>query len=226
MESLLVEEANRGGLKVREGMAKFSQFIKTGEGELIIHGPVGPELLSSLKIDSGLKSFRPPHKQHAALIEISRLEFGRVIIAQFDQTLVGYVTFHPPDDFEHWVKGPKELLELGAIEVSPRFRRHGTGRRLLEVAFSDPVMERLIIFATEYYWHWDLEGTSLNIWEYREMMRNLMEHVGMTIKDTDEVEISSHPANMLMVRYGNNVPKTLMLEFEKLLIEKPDSNRR
>ncbi len=28
-------------------------------------------------------------------------------------------------------------------------------------------MEDYIIITTEYYWHWDLKGTGLKVWEYR-----------------------------------------------------------
>jgi acetoin utilization protein AcuA len=73
------------------------------------------------------------------------------------------------------------------------------------------------VLSTEYYWHWDFEGTNLEIWEYREVMKRIMEHVGMEVKDTDEEEIASHPANMLMVRVGANVDKAIVEDFEKLL---------
>ena len=202
-----------------------SQFISTADGELIIEGPVDPELIIQFEMDEGLRAFRPPKRQKQALLEISEIHDGRIIIAHLASRIMGYVTFHPPDTFERWFKGPSEIRELGAIEVSPKVRRYGVGRKLLEVAFSDPVMENFLIVATEYYWHWDLENTGLHVWEYRELMRQLMSHAGMVVKDTDDEEICAHPANMLMVRYGNNLSKDCILQFEQILFEKPDSNR-
>ena len=201
------------------------QYVTTLEGELHVHGPVSPAHLSSLKIDSGLRAFRPALRQKEALVDISSLELGRVIIAEQAQEIVGYVTFHPPDSFERWAQGPKEVLELGAIEVSPRVRVHGVARRLLEVGVADGLLENYLVVATEYFWHWDLDGTGLHVWEYRELMRRLMSHIGMIVKDTDEEEVSAHPANMLTVRYGKNLSRESIVEFEKLLFHKPDSNR-
>lgn len=201
------------------------QFIPTPDGELVIEGPVSPEVIAHYEMDEGLRAFRPPKRQKQALIEISGIPDGRIILAHLESRIMGYVTFHPPDSFERWYKGPSEVRELGAIEVSPKVRRYGVGRKLLEVAFSDPDMENFLIVATEYYWHWDLENTGLHVWEYRELMRQLMSHVGMVVKDTDDEEICAHPANMLMVRYGINLKKDCILKFEQILFQKPDSNR-
>lgn len=203
----------------------YGQTVQTPEGVMKIHGPVSPETIESLTMDPGLRAFRPPNRQKEALIEISRLELGSVVIAERETELLGYVTFHPPDSFERWSAGPKQVLELGAIEVAPKVRGFGVARRLMEVSFANPEMENFLVLATEYYWHWDLEGKGLHIWEYRELMRRLMAHVGMVVKDTDEEEIASHPANMLTVRYGSLVPREAVLAFEALLFKKPDSNR-
>lgn len=208
-----------------EGLNLISQSTQIPGGVLLVQGPVSTSILQELTLDQGLRAFRPPNRQKEALLEISRLENGRIIIARLEQNIVGYVTFHPPDSFERWSHGPQEILELGAIEVAPCVRRYGVGKKLLEVAFSDESMERCLVVATEYYWHWDLEGTGLHVWEYREVMRQLMAHIGMVVKDTDEEEIAAHPANMLTVRYGKHIPRESILAFEALLFSKPDSNR-
>ena len=195
----------------------ITRLLPTPEGELTICGVTAPEELEKMNIDLMLKAFRPAKRQKEALIEISNLPKGKVVTAQLRGEIVGYVTFHPPDEFERWSSGPKEILELGAIEVSPKVRKYGVARHMLEVACEDKVMEEYLVLATEYYWHWDMEGTGLHIWEYREMMRGLMEHVDMVVKDTDEEEISSHPANMLMVRYGSKVSSFVIGQFESML---------
>jgi len=191
--------------------------IQTQKGELLICGTTSPEVLEKLQIDFQLKSFRPAMKQKAALMEICQLQEGKLVTSQLAGELVGYVTFHPPDSFERWSIGPRQVLELGAIEVSPKVRKYGVARNMLEVAFFDTMLEDYIVLSTEYYWHWDLEGAGMNVWEYREMMRRLMEHVGLVVKDTDEEEIASHQVNMLMVRYGKKVKQCIIQEFERLL---------
>lgn len=200
-----------------EDWTNITRTIKIKEGDLVICGVTPPEILNRLNIDLTLKAFRPAKRQKEALIDISRLKYGRVVTAQLNEEIVGYVTFHPPDTFERWSAGPKDVLELGAIEVSPKVRKYGVAKTMLEVAFEDLIMEKYIVLATEYYWHWDLEETGLQIWQYREIMRRLMEHVALEVKDTDEEEITSHPANMLMVRYGRDVSASEIKEFEKLL---------
>jgi acetoin utilization protein AcuA len=193
------------------------QTFPTPKGELIVEGPVPAEVLEQLTFDDDLRAFRPPKRQKEAIIEISQLPEGRIIIARIGNTILGYVTFHPPDSFERWAKGPAELLELGAIEVSPKVRGLGVGKKLLKVAFSDPTMENYIVIATEYYWHWDLEKTGLRVWEYRELMDRLMSSAGLYIRETDDEEICAHPANMLSVRYGKNLSPSTIEHFESIL---------
>lgn len=197
-----------------------SLVFPISEGSLFIEGPVNFEQLELMELDVGLKAFRPPKKQKEALIGITFLEEGRVIIARLEQRVIGYVTFHKPNFFERWSSGPKELIELGAIEVSPFYRQFGVAKKILEVAFMNLEMEDYLVIATEYYWHWDLDGTGLLIWEYRKVMEHLFSHIGMVIKETDEEEIISHPANMLMVRYGKNVKTEAIFDFEQILFNK------
>jgi len=191
--------------------------IQIPDGDMLICGVTSPEELEEMSIDLMLKAFRPAERQKQFLMEISKLPRGKVVTAQLKGEIVGYVTFCPPDESERWSSGPEEIIELGSIEVSPKFRKHGLARQMLEVAFKDENMEKYLVLATEYYWHWDMEGMGMNIWEYREMIKRLMETVDMVLTDTDEEEISSHPANMLMVRFGNKVSPTTTRQFETML---------
>ena len=77
-----------------------------------------------------LIAFRPAEQQYKAIVEISKLPEARLIIARHDQTIVGYVTYLYPDPLERWSEGKMEnLIELGAIEVVPAFRRSSVGKR-------------------------------------------------------------------------------------------------
>ena len=87
----------------------------------------------------------------------------------------------------------------------PLFRDTGVGKSLLKVSMMDDAMEDYIIITTEYYWHWDLKGTGLNIWDYRKVMEKMMNAGGLQWYATDDPEICSHPANCLMVRIGKRV---------------------
>jgi acetoin utilization protein AcuA len=191
--------------------------LKTANGKLIIEGPISPEKLADYEFHEHLVAFRPPAQQHKALVEIAGLPEGRIIIARDRHTIVGYVTYLYPDPLERWSEGKMDnLIELGAIEVIPTFRGSGTGKNLLKVSMMDDAMEDYIIITTEYYWHWDLKGTGLNVWEYRKIMEKMMNAGGLEWYATDDPEISSHPANCLMARIGKRVEQESVQQFDRL----------
>ncbi|WP_339147286.1 MULTISPECIES: GNAT family N-acetyltransferase [unclassified Sutcliffiella] len=191
--------------------------IKTRNSRLIIEGPVTPEKLASYEFHKDLVAFRPPEQQRKALIEIAGLPEGRIIIARTQDTIVGYVTYLYPDPMERWSEGKMEnLIELGAIEVVPEVRGSSVGKSLLQVSMMDEMMENYIVITTEYYWHWDLKGTGLNVWEYRKIMEKMMNAGGLEYYATDDPEISSHPANCLMARIGKNIDQESVQKFDQL----------
>lgn len=191
--------------------------LNTANGELIIEGPVSVDLLKTYDFHHDLVAFRPPEQQRKALIEIAELPEGRIIIARFRDTIVGYATYLYPDPLERWSEGKmNNLIELGAIEVIPAFRGTGTGKSILRVSMMDDAMEDYIVITTEYYWHWDLKGTGLNVWEYRKIMEKMMNAGGLVWFATDDPEISSHPANCLMARIGKRVCTDSIQQFDKL----------
>ncbi|MFS0689150.1 GNAT family N-acetyltransferase [Sporosarcina sp. 179-K 8C2 HS] len=191
--------------------------VKHKNGNLVIEGPIPGNELANLEFHEDLIAFRPPEQQHKALIEIADLPEGRIIIVRDMNQVVGYVTYLYPDPLERWSKGKMEnLIELGAIEVIPKYRGGGVGKALLEVSMMDDAMEDYIIITTEYYWHWDLKGTKLNVWEYRKVMEKMMNAGGLEYYATDDPEISSHPANCLMARIGKRVDQESVQQFDSL----------
>lgn len=191
--------------------------LKTKHGHLIIEGPISSADLARYDFHDDLVAFRPPSQQHKAIIEIAKLPEGRILIARDNMTIVGYVTFLYPDPLERWSKGQmSNLIELGAIEVIPKFRGTGVGKSLLHVSMMDDAMEDYITITTEYYWHWDLKGTGLNVWEYRKVMEKMMNAGGLEYFATDDPEISSHPANCLMAKIGARIDNESIQRFDQL----------
>jgi len=192
-------------------------FIKRLNKEITIEGPVPAAELLKMELDNTLDAFRNPKEQHAALVEIADLPEGRIIVARVDQLIVGYVTFHYPDPLERWSEANMDdLIELGAIEVSDHYRNCGLGKLMIRLAFSEGQLDNVIVYTTEYYWHWDLEGSKLSIWDYRKMMEKLMQTVDMIWYATDDPEICAHPANCLMVKIGPLVPLTSVEKFDRI----------
>jgi acetoin utilization protein AcuA len=191
--------------------------LKTPQGNIFIEGPVLAEKLAEFDFHEDLVAFRPASQQHQALVEIAQLPEGRILIARDRNMVVGYVTYLYPDPLERWSEGNIEnLIELGAIEVIPQFRGCGVGKNLLIVSMMDDAMEDYIIITTEYYWHWDLKGTGLNVWDYRKIMEKMMNAGGLTWFATDDPEISSHPANCLMARIGKRIQPESIQQFDQL----------
>ncbi|WP_188206444.1 GNAT family N-acetyltransferase [Alkalibacillus aidingensis] len=184
---------------------------------VIVEGPISSEELESYYFDQHLTAFRPPQKQFEAVKSIADFEEGRIIIARDQDKIVGYATYLHPDPLERWshIK-MDDLIELGAIEVSNDYRGMKVGSTILEVSMMDKQMENYIIITTEYYWHWDMKSTGLNVWEYRKIMEKMMGKGGLKPMSTDDPEIVSHPANCLLVRIGDHVPKSSIEKFDSM----------
>jgi acetoin utilization protein AcuA len=210
-------ETNLGGVKMKHKKTYNCVALKTAHGTITVEGPVSSETLESLYFHEDLKAFRPAHEQKKAVTEIARLDEGRIIIARNKDTVIGYVTYVYPDPLERWSEGKMDnLLELGAIEVIPDYRNFKVGKTLLRVSMMDDAMEDYIIITTEYYWHWDLKGTKLSVWDYRKVMEKMMNAGGLEYMATDDPEISSHPANCLMVRIGKRIELESIQQFDRL----------
>ena len=185
-------------------------------GEYRLEGPVVSKSLEGLKINRKLTNFRPAEEQKKALISISKLPEGMIYVARAGREIIGYVTFHCPDEYFRWSKHPK-VLELGGIEISPDWRKKGIAEALLKEAFRNPVMEDYIVVTLEFCWHWDLKGSSLEIYEYQKMLEKLFGMVSLKRRATDDPDITENPANVLMVRYGKNVGAKDISLFEDML---------
>lgn len=193
------------------------RVVTTRHGPVTVYGPAATETLSGLRPDPQLSSFRPPQKQKEALLALAVADDAAVFLATRDDLLVGYCTFHPPDPIT--IFGAARLpfvLEMGAIEVSPAWRFEGIGRALLELAFANDGLEDYIVISCEYWWHWDLQGLGMEVWQYRNMLEDVMRRVGLLPRPTGDPEISSHPANMLTVRIGSRVPEDQITAFERV----------
>ena len=191
--------------------------METRHGLVVIEGPVSPEKLSQYTLHENLTSFRPPAQQKKAIVEIAQLEEGRIVIIRKEKMVLGYATYLYPDPLERWAEDKIDnMIELGGIEVTPSYRSGGVGKKLLEVSFMGDEMEDYLVITTEYYWHWDLKGSGLNVWEYRKMMERLMSSVGFEPFATDDPEITSHPANCLMARIGKRVDEDTLERFDRL----------
>ncbi|AKG74297.1 GNAT family N-acetyltransferase [Salinicoccus halodurans] len=202
---------------MRHKKTYYKEEYDVGDQSFVIEGPLTGEELNQYSYDGGLDAFRPPREQFEAIMEIADLEEGRIIIARKNDHIIGYVTFLHPDPLERWSDGNLPyIMELGAVEVSFEYRSFGLGRRMLQLSMSDDFMENYIIITTEYYWHWDLKNSGLDVYEYKNLMIRLMASSGFEVFQTNDPEITGHPANTLMARIGKNITDDQMMEFDKI----------
>ena len=195
----------------------YQRKLETPIGTITIEGPVERTILETYTFDEALDAFRRPQQQFIAIQEIAELDEGRIIIARINDHIIGYTTYLYPDPLERWSMDNLEyLLELGAIEISNQYRSIGIGKNMLEVAMLDDQVEDYIIITTEYYWHWDLKNTGLNVFEYKKMMQKMMAAGGMEVFSTNDPEITSHPANCLMARIGKRITNEQIEAFDKI----------
>ncbi|KJS14593.1 MAG: acetoin dehydrogenase [Peptococcaceae bacterium BRH_c4b] len=205
-------------------MATIQPAVQAGKeiniptGIVFVEGPVKADVLANLSINQKLTNFRAPERQYESMIIVANLPEGMVYIARYGNEIVGYILFHYPSQYSRWNKHPR-ILELGAIEVSQDYKRHGIGTSLLKVAFENPVMEEFVVITTEFFWHWDLKNSGLDVMSYQRMLNKLFSVVDFRKRRTDDPDILEHPANMLMVRFGSMVSKAYVNAFEELIYQ-------
>src|SRR5699024_10833403 len=154
-----------GGEAVKHVKTFHSISYETSIGPITIEGPLPSETLQKYDFHEKLTAFRPAPKQFEALTNIADFPEGRIIVARTAKQIIGYVTYLHPDPLERWSAFEmEELIVLGAIEMIPAYRGERIASNLLKVSMMDDFMENYIVISTEYYWHWDLKGTQLSIW--------------------------------------------------------------
>ncbi len=148
---------------------KIVQMVKTvtGKGEVHLEGPVSAAVLEPLRLNEGMNCFRPPLKQLQALISLSRQPDGLVFLSRHGHTIVSYLTFQK-SDFPWWRKRWfPQLLELGALETDPEWRKKGVTSALLAAIFCNPAyayFEDFIVFSIQSAYYWDIDRTGLSPW--------------------------------------------------------------
>lgn len=162
-----------------------------------------------------LNNFRPPDKQHAALIGIAQMPEGMIFVARHENMVVGYVTFHRPEEYTRWYQHP-DILEMGGIEVSPEWRKLKLGLILLKESFAYVELEKNIVITMEFCWHWDLRNSGLDVWQYQRMLTSMFSRAGLSKITTDDPDIIEHPANVLMAQIGKKVDPEAIKQFEGL----------
>lgn len=161
----------------------------------------------------GLTCFGGPDEQHSRLQGLLAEPYTQVCIAIHEEEVIGYATLLSPEPVERW-----SLLSyvrvMGVLEVSPPYRGQQIARSILQRLFRDDEdIERRIVLAFEYYWHWDLKNSGLDVYEYKSMLKQLLMSSGMEEVYPDDPDIHAHAANFAMARIGREISTEQMQRF-------------
>jgi acetoin utilization protein AcuA len=142
---------------------------------------------------------------------------GRVSLALRDERIVvGYLACWFPEETERWSRSGELMYELGAIEVSRNFRKTRIASKMLDIALSDDSLKSKIMYMNGFSWHWDLDGTGLNKFEYRKLMLNLLKNYGFRDYYTNEPNVALREENLFMARIGSEVSEQDRKRFSHL----------
>ncbi len=205
-----------GGRYLRQN----TRELENEKGLILVENYCPAEKLERLEVDDGICMFsrHDPSRQLKALVSVSKVDGGNVVVGIHDGKLVSFVGIHYPAERERWGKPEYTwLLELGAIEVSRNYRKLGLAETMLGVAFDDPFYDDKIVLTTGFTWHWDLEGTGMDKMQYRSLGINLFGHYGFMEMATDEPNITMDSANLFLVRIGTDASFSRYQRFASLL---------
>ncbi|ERI11165.1 GNAT family N-acetyltransferase [Aneurinibacillus aneurinilyticus] len=164
-------------------------------------------------LHSGLTCFGENDEQYSRLQRLLAEPYTQVCIAVHEEKVIGYATLLPPEPAERWSSLPYVRI-MGVLEVAPPYRGRRVAYSILQHLFrNDEDIERRIVLAFEYYWHWDLKNSGLNAYEYKNMLKQLLMLSGMEEVYPDDPDIHAHAANFAMARIGREISAEQMQRF-------------
>ena len=134
-----------------------------------------------------------------------------------EEHIIGFGVLAFPAASERWAElGPGVMMEVKAVEVCRSWRATRIARGILGTLLDFPEVEKRIVYMVGYSWTWDLDGTGLSGFEYRQMLIRLFEPHGFQEFQTNEPNISLKPENLFMGRIGRDVPEKTQKDFKWL----------
>jgi len=196
----------------------------TAKGTVCIKSYANVASIMGLEMDAGIGIFghfgpEARQRQKDILRRVATMWDGNAVIAYTPaERIVAYICLSAPGADERWGGPGFEFVhEFGLLEVSRDWRGVGLAEKLMEIAFADEALEEKIVISTSYAWHWDIERSGLNKWQYRERLRRLLARHGFMELSTDEENICFDPANLLAARFGARVPAAQVARFKDTL---------
>lgn len=209
-------------LETRSPVQGREEVMETPFGPVTIRSHCPPGSFSMLVLDEGIGHFA----HYSSIIQklevferIASTEGGNVTLAILSgRRIVSYGACWYPDESERWAALGKLLYEMGALEVSRKFRGLGLARGIIRLIMEDQeFFDRKIAYMKGYSWHWDLDGSGLTMAQYRNMMIRLMKPYGFQEYPTNEPNIAMREENLFLARIGERVSQEDRRRFRNLL---------
>jgi acetoin utilization protein AcuA len=200
--------------------ARDAELIETPKGTITIYPKCGPGSFSGLNLDAGIGNF----SHYSSIIQklevfekVASAKDGRVALAlREESSVVGYLACWYPDRAERWSKLGELMYEMGAVEVSRNFRHVNVAQKMISLILADDFFGDKIAYMNGFSWHWDLDGSGLNMAEYRKMMMHLLKVHGFQEYYTNEPNIALREENIFMARIGSRVSAEQQQRFRNL----------
>lgn len=189
----------------------FHRSFLTPGGPVLLHDSCSFSFVQQLNVDGGLRAFaRRPEREYALLLDLARRDDSSLTLAYTPEgIIVGQLTLAPADD---WWQDAPNTYEI-AFEVSSNWRKQGIARQLIELVRTKKYLEHAILLAMGFSWHWDTQGLGLPSHLYRAMLARLVEPYGFVEYQTSEPNICEDPANILLVRLGQDISQQTLSAF-------------
>lgn len=173
----------------------------------------GEELFPNFSFHPELNSFRTAKEQEKVFNKLMQSNEVSLSVAVEDRQIIGYAVLLSPDSIDRWSNLPFVTL-MGALEVAKSYRKKRVALTILEHLFSNyKNLEKEIIIALEYYWHWDIGSDKQEVLAYKKGLKQLLSSFDMEVVYTNDPDIQSHWANFMMARIGKEITSEQLQKF-------------
>ena len=190
----------------------------TSRGKVKITSFCNPHQIASLsftEMGAQYPRYRPIISKKEHLMRICSQPDVNVTIASSSRgeiVGIGLLQYPAPDD--RWNRvGERLMMEVSAVEVNRAWRSMGIAQKIAELVVDHPLKEDLILYMVGYSWTWDLDGTQMQVMDYRNMLVKFGHNHGFKIYQTNEPNVLLRPENLFMARIGDHVSEEIKRTF-------------
>ncbi len=178
-----------------------------------------PEQIAAFSL---AETFREYPRYHPIISKIDslvkparKLDNNVTLACDQKDRIIGFGILKYPPREERWHRvGEKIAMEVSVIEVSRDWRSFRIARDIMDLLLDHPLREEKIFYMVGYSWTWDLEGTGLDVMEYRDTLIRLFSRYDFQIFQTNDPNVMMRPENLFMARIGENIPEETQKRFK------------